>query len=170
MVIIFSNRKSKTEKELIKILTNCGADLFTDNTVINTNGNFVATSVYKHINISSKKGIALILDDTLKFKNQKLPYSFLGLCEDQNITALKLLKNNHVLTITCGNNCRNTVTISSFSNKNVVVTIQRTITDLNGKLIYPADYNITLKDNYSSEAVMFGVIILLMHGITPKLF
>ena len=70
MVILFSNRKSKLEKEILEILIACGADFISDKSVISTGSFFTATVCYKKTKIDAKKAIILILDDSEKFKNQ----------------------------------------------------------------------------------------------------
>lgn len=170
MVILFSNRNNKTEKELIEILTACGADFISDKRISATGGFFTVVSAYKRCDIKIKKGIAVILDDTEKFKKQSLPKNFIGICEDINFSALEIFENNNTNVITHGNNHKNTLTISSFNEKSLVITLQRTIINIYGEKIYPTDYKIILKKNYSKEAVMCAVAILLLNRIEPKSF
>ena len=162
MVILFSNRKSKLEKEILEILITCGADFISDRLVISTGGFFTATVCYKKTQINAKKAIILILDDSEKFKNQILPLGVIGICEDTNQNALNIFKENKVPVITCGNNHKNTITISSIENNQYILTLQRQITDLKGNVILPTDYKITLDNKYSPEAVMLcGAVLCL---------
>ena len=170
MVILFSNRKNKTEKELIEILTACGADFISDKRISATGGFFTVVSSYKPCEFEIKKGIAVILDDTEKFKKQNLPNNIIGICEDINFSALETFKNNKTKVITYGNNHKNTLTVSSFNENSLVITLQRTIKNIYGEKIYPTDYKIVLKKNYSKEAVMCAVAILLLNRIEPKTF
>lgn len=170
MVILFSNRKNKTEKDVIEILTACGADFVSDKTVSASGGYFTVAACYKVINLKIKKGIAVIIDDTEKYDKQYLPMSVTGICEDGNLKALEIFEHNSIPVITCGNNHKNTLTISSINGKNIVVTLQRTVTDIYGKKMYPADFKIKLKKNYLKEAILLSVAILLLCGTEPKEF
>ncbi len=164
MVLLFSNRKNKLEKEIIQILTAFGADVISDKFISASGGFFTVTICYKRTDINIKKGIALLLDDTRRFANQELPLGIIGVCEDRNETALKLFKTNGLPVITCGNNPKNTLTISSVENNNYLVTLQREIIDIKGNVVYPADYKITLQKQYSAEAVMLSCGVLCLIG------
>lgn len=165
MVILFSNRKSKLEKEILEILIACGADFVSDKSVVSAGGFFTATVCYKKTQIDAKKAIILIIDDSEKFKNQKLPLDVIGICEDVNFNALQVFKYNKVPVITCGNNHKNTITLSSIENNQYILTLQRQITDLKGNRILPTDYKITLDKKYSPEAVMLsGAVLCLVNN------
>ncbi len=110
-------------------------------------------------------GIVLNIDDTHRFEKQKLPQSLVGVCEDNNQTALKIFKANGLPVITCGNNPKNTLTISSIDNNSYVVTLQREIIDINGNMVYPADYKFSFDKTYSSQAVMLSCAVLCLLGI-----
>lgn len=160
MVIIFSNRKSKLEKEIVEILIACGADVISDKSVVSAGGFFTLAICYKKTEITSKKAIAIFVDDSTKFINQVLPDEVIGICEDKNINALENFKRNKVAVVTCGNNPKNTITLSSIEDGNYILTLQRQITNLKGNILYPADYKITLEKQYSPEAVMLSGAVL----------
>ncbi len=167
MVLLFSNRNSKLEKEIIEILTAYGANLISDKEVYSVGGFFNVTPRYKHTKINIKKGIVVILDDTEKYSNQIFPQEIIGICEDTNSNALKIFKNNGVPVVVCGNNPKNTLTISSIDNKDFLITLQREIIDVNGKILYPADFKMCFNKLYSPQAVMICCGILNIIGIKP---
>ena len=167
MVILFADRKSKTEKEIIEILTLFGASYISDKTVCSIEGAFTVVSEYKSISLKLDNGIAVICDITDRFKNQHFPKGIIGICEDTNIKALNLFLKNHTPVISCGMSGKNTVTLSSIDNNIPLITLQRRITDLNGKIIEPAEFKITLNKTYSPFAVMASVAILLLEGQIP---
>ena len=170
MVIIFSNRKNKLLNEITEILTVCGADFISDKTVNSADGHFTVFVTFKAIEIKIKKGIALILDDTEKYNEQILPFGVLGICESTNIKAIEIFERNKTQVITCGNNHKNTFTLSSINENDWVITLQRVIEDINGKTLYPADYKINIEKKYSCDAVLISLAILLLNGIEPKEF
>lgn len=170
MVVLFSNRNNKIEKELIEILTACGADYISDKQISATGGFFTVVSFYKTAELNIKKGIALILDDTEKYYKQTFANDFIGICEDINVAAIKIFEKNSIPVITYGNNHKNTITVSSMEDKELLITLQRKLKNIYGEDIYPADYKITLKKPYLKETVMCAATILLLNGKEPKKF
>lgn len=170
MVLLFSGRKNKTEKEIISILCKYGANYISDKIVSSSNGSFTIVSEYKITDVNMQNGIAIFIDDSKRFENQELPYSILGICEENNINALNTFKQNGVSVISCGMNCKNTVTLSSSNSLSTLVTLQRVIFDNNGNEIEPGEYIIKLTNDYSPFSIMASATILILHGITPKIF
>ncbi len=170
MVILFSSRHSKIEAEITEILQKHGANRISDKLVLENDGKLTLISVYKKTEISVKKGIAVFLEENERFANQKLPKGILGICQENNKTALKAMKNSNIPVITCGANHKNTVSLSSISDIGFQATVQRSITNINGKIIDPGEYNLKLSKKYSLFAVMVSFCILLIYGITPSNF
>lgn len=170
LVILFADRKSRTEKDIIEILTFAGAGYISDKTVCSGEGVFTVVSEYKNIDLKLNKGIAVICDRTDRFDRQALPSGIIGICEDTNQSALSLFFKNKIPVISCGMGGKNTITISSLEENTLFATLQRSITDMHGSIIEPAEFKIKLNKCYSPFAVMASVAILLLHGITPKEF
>ncbi len=170
MVILFSGRKSRTEKEIIEILTKHGATYISDKFVAENQGLFTIISTYKKTDISLNKGIAVFIDDTDRFNQQTFPIGIIGICEDSNIKALELFKKSHNAVISCGINSKNTVTLSSINDDGLLASLQRTVTDNCGNQIYPSEFKIKLTKEFSPFAVMASVAVLLLNGIVPTEF
>jgi len=170
MVILFSGRKSETEKEIIEILCSYGGDYISDKTVRREKGFFTVISEYKKTDLKLKKGIALILDDTERFEGQIFPQGIIGICEDTNQKALQLFEKSKVPVISCGMSSKNTVTLSSLNSETLLTALQRTVTDITGKDIEPGEFKIRLTKGYHPFSVMASVAVLLLFGISPKEF
>lgn len=170
MVLLFANRKSKTEKEIIEILKSFGGNYISDKSVHTINGLFTIISEYKPAELNLNRGIAIFCDETERFKKQILPKGFIGICQEHNSFALEVFKSNKVPVIICGMNPINTITLSSLTKDFYVISLQRTITDNKGNEIMPCEYKIKLKKQYSPLSVMFSVAILLLNGFYPKEF
>lgn len=170
MVILFSGRKNKLEKEIIEILTKHGGSYISDKFVSENQGVFTFLSVYKKSEIKLKKGVAVFIDNTDRFENQVLPIGIIGICEDTNQKALKIFKENNIAVISCGINNKNTITLSSYNSKNLLATLQRTLTDSLGNEIDPSEYKISLTKEYQPFSIMASIAILLLSGIAPKEF
>ena len=170
MVILFSERKSRIEKEIIDILTFTGADYISDKTVCSREGIFTIISEYKKTELNVNRGIAVFCDNTDRFKNQTFPKGIIGICEDTNINALELFKQSNTPIISCGLNGKNTVTLSSFIDNTLLVTLQRNITNFYDTEIEPCEFKIKLNKSYSPFSVLTSATILMLKGITPKEF
>lgn len=170
MVILFSGRKSKTEKEIIEILTKHGGNYISDKFVSENEGKFTIISVYKKTEIKLKKGIAIFIDETDRFKKQTFPIGIIGICEDNNLSALQLFKQSNNAVISCGISAKNTVTLSSFNSETLLASLQRSLIDNCGNPIDPCELKIKLTKNYSSFSIMASIAVLLLNGITPQQF
>ena len=170
MVILFSERKNHTEREIIEILTSFGGNYISDKKIEKNGELFTIVSEYKKTDLKIKGGIAIILNATERFKGQKFPKGITGICEDINRDAFELLKKSKIPLISCGMNPKSTVTLSSINKDTVSVFLQRIITDINGNDIEPFEFKIKLKKSYSQFSLLSSAVILLIYGITPKEF
>lgn len=170
MVILFSERKSRTEKEIIEILTSFGGNYISDKTVQSNTGLFTVISEYKKTDLKLNRGTALILDNSKRFEGQQFPQGIIGICEDVNQKAFELFQKSGISVISCGMNSKSTLTLSSLSTDTVLASLQRIITDNNGKEIEPFEFKIKLKKNYNPFSVTASAVILLIYGIIPKEF
>ena len=170
MVVIFSSRKNKTEKEIIEILTNHGGDYISDKKVFTSSGKFTVISEYKKADIKIDSGVAIIPDETNRFYEQTFNKGLIGICENSNKPALTVFEKNKIPIISCGNNSKNTITLSSINDDNILLSLQRTITSLSGFEISPCELNIKLTKKYTPFSVMASAAVLLLHSIEPKQF
>ena len=170
MVILFSGRKSAVERDIIEILSGCGANYISDKAVTSGDGGFTIISEYKKTEINLKNGIAVFIDDTDRFNNQTFPKGIIGICEDSNQKALEIFKNSNIPVISCGMSAKNTVTLSSINSETLLAALQRTVTDCTGNEVDPGEFKIKLKKSYAPFAVMASTAVLLLNGITPKAF
>lgn len=170
MVILFSGRNNKIEKEIIEILTGCGANYISDKAVFSGSEPITIISEYKKTDLKIKKGIAVLIDDTDRFKNQTFPPSVIGICEENNLKAIELFSKNPIPVICCGMGTKNTITLSSINSDTLLTTLQRTVTDIKGNEIEPEEFKIKLKKNYQPFSVMASVAVMLLCGVIPKEF
>ncbi|MBR4123136.1 MAG: hypothetical protein IKT93_01810 [Clostridia bacterium] len=169
MVLLFADRKSREENEIAEILKHYNTKHISDKEIC-WGSAFSVITLHKSVEIKAKKGIAVFCNDTERFKNQILPQGFIGICEDNNKSALNILKINNIPVISCGMNSKNTITLSSINSNTLVTGLQRTVFDLNYNEILPTELKIKLKENYKPFSVMVSVGILLLNGIIPDEF
>ena len=170
LVILLSERKSKNEKEITEILKKYGANHYTDKTIFEGKNGFTCINIYKPTELLVKNALAVFIEKTTKFNKQKFPISIIGVCEDSNKNALENFKKWGNAVITCGINNKNTLTISSFSENSVLVTLQRSVIDLMGNRIEPCEFKIRLSKQYNPYSVLSSVAILILLGINPTEF
>lgn len=162
MVILFSKRKSPVQKEIAEILYKFGGNFIGDKSVRLSQGEFTVLSVTKPYDLDLKEAVVIFCDENEKFEKQVLPKGIIGICEAENKTALKILKRNSVAAITCGNGAKNTVTIASITPDTAIISLQRTLFNLKGRKIEPADFKIKPPKNCSSFSIMAAVTALLL--------
>ena len=170
MVILFSDRKSKTEKEIIKILMNCGVGYVSDKIINYSKNGLTVISEYKPTALNVKRGIAVITENTACFEKQFFPKGIIGICESENKNALKVFENNKTPVITCGMNPKSTVTFSSINNDSILLSLQRTVKGINRTETEPQEIKIKLNHKYETFSVMASAVILLLYGKKPTEF
>ena len=168
MVILFSRCKSTVQKEIADILYKFGGDLIEDKRIKLGSGDFTVLSVTKPQQLLLKNSIVVFCDENEKFENQVLPKGIIAICDSQNKIALGILKKNGVAAVTCGNSSKNTVTIASITDNSAIISLQRTLYDIKGKKIEPADFKIKLPPKFSPFSVMAAVAVLLLCGKAKK--
>ncbi len=170
VVILLSERKSKIEKEIIEILQKYGGNHISDKNITETQSKFTIITVYKKTEITLNKGAVVFVEKTHRFKEQKFPIGIIGICEEKNKTAFETFKKSNNAVITCGINNKNTVTLSSINKDNLLITLQRSLIDINGNHIYPCEFKIKLTKAYAPFSIMSAATVLLLNGITPQEF
>lgn len=170
MILLFSDKKSKCEEEIIEILKKYGGNYISNKTVYSQNGSFTIISINKPVKIETDTGIAVILDKCDKFNNQDIPCGFIGVCENNNKNALQIIKKNNLPVICCGMNPKSTITFSSMEDNIILASLQRTIMNIKFKKTEPTDFKIKLDKNYNPFSVMASLAILLLNDISPDKF
>lgn len=92
----------------------------------------------------------------------------IGICSDSDPYALSLLCESQTPVITCGMSSHNTVTLSSRTDTDCSVTLQRAVKRIDGKSTEPAEYPIILTSAHQPFTVMAASAIMLLNGATPE--
>lgn len=167
MVIMFCESKSKIAKEIAEILTSYGADHITDSKVEQNTGRFILISKTKPCKLGLNNAAIIFCTKSDKFKNQMLPKGVIGICDEDDRTALKILSQSNIPVITCGMNQKNTVTLSSLNENIWHISLQRNIQGINAVKIIPSEFKIKLKKQYNPFSILAAVTALLINGIKP---
>lgn len=164
MIVILSDKKSRTEKEISEFLYAHGGDFISDRVIHRSCGSFTVIELHRKTNLKIDKGIIIITGSCENFGEQRLPPGMLGICEYGNRGALTLFKKNRIPVIGCGMDSRSTVTISSFSENTLIVSLRRTVTDINGIELEPSELKLNLNTEYKSFSAMAAATALLLLG------
>ncbi len=147
MVVILSDKENSVEKEIARLL--CGIELI---------------SVKGEADITLDKGIIIMTDEGKCFQSLKLNKDIIGICSDTNSSALSLFKRNGLPIITCGTGSKNTLTVSSIREKSLMLSLQRSIKDLKGRIIEPLEIK-TECDAEDCFSVMAVTAVRLIYGV-----
>lgn len=170
MVLLLSDRKNKCENEIIEILQKYGAQHISDKFVGDGKCDFTILSIYKKCELKIDKGIAVFLDNKDRFTNQKIPVGIVGICEEDNLSALEILKQNKIATVCCGMGSKNSLTLSSIGSDYLYTCLQRSLQNSSGEIIEQGEFKIRLTKSYLPFSVMASAAVLLLEGITPLEF
>ena len=170
MVILLSDRRNKCEAEIIEILKKYGARCISDKYVIDGKTGLTILSLYKNSDIQIDKGVVVFLDNGARFIKQKLPVGIVGICEENNQSALDILKRNKIEAVCCGMGSKNSITLSSIGSNQLFTCLQRGLQSSSGEIIEQGEFKIKLTKNYKPFSVMASTAILLLEGITPISF
>lgn len=115
-----------------------------------------------HTNIFS--GIVIFKN---KFYCNKDTYlkGFIPILDSQNTKAVNLLKNNFSIAITCGLSLKDTLYPSSINYPNNIISLQRDILTVSGKVTEAHDFKVTLKKPTSIFTMLSICGVLLLSDI-----
>ncbi|HIT53019.1 MAG TPA: hypothetical protein IAD07_03675 [Candidatus Fimivicinus intestinavium] len=87
-----------------------------------------------------------------------------AILETENEAAARRLLHTGSTALTCGLTARDTLTLSSISDTAPVVSIQRTITMLNGRILEPCEKRVRLHTPLAGYALLSACAVLLLAG------
>ena len=165
MIIVLSDKKTDFEDSFTKILHGCKAAIISDSEVTEGISPLCVVSRHKTSKITMNKGAVVLGECLWNFKNQHLPSSIIGICSENNLTGLKLLKSNNLPIITCGMGRKNTLTVSSNEKDSALLCLQRSITDINGNTVEPCEIKVLKKSPYNCYSLLAATAVMLIYGI-----
>lgn len=88
------------------------------------------------------------------------------LVNTDDTAAISTLQQQKAYVITYGFNSKATLTASSVNENQMVLCLQRSIVDLDGREIEPQEFSVSLLGKYEPEIVMLAVAIFILSGIS----
>lgn len=165
MVVILSGKENSAEREITSLLGKLGFGVITENFIKESQKEITVISLKKPCDIVLTGGIVIMTDDTDTFKNQKLPQGMTGVCMDTNLAALKLFKENNVPIITCGTGNKNTLTVSSITEKGLMLSLQRSITDIKGNITEPKEIKTVAANIENYFPILAVTAVMIYYGL-----
>ena len=94
-----------------------------------------------------------------------IPDGFLCAFEPQNQRAAALLRAAGAAAVTCGMCAKDTLSISSLDYGAAALSLQRSITTLDGDVVEPRDITVELHSTVSPRQMLAVCMVLLMAGV-----
>lgn len=110
----------------------------------------------------SNKGIFVFKNAVEIKENIKIPDNFTAILPAYNSNAAAILQKINVFAITCGTSPRDTVSMSSFENLKSVVSLQRSIKNINGNIVEPHEFIVNLKRKTGLYPLLAASTVLLL--------
>lgn len=143
-----------------------GIELFSKNCIYSTcsNPKFIIYEDKIVPKIDTPNSIVIFKNHFYTNENSSIK-NCIPILNSQNVNAVRFLKNNVSIAITCGLSLRDTLSPSSINFPNNIVTLQRDILTVSGKVIEPHDLKVTLKKSMSMFNILSLCGVLLLSDI-----
>jgi len=113
------------------------------------------------IELDAPSGIIIFLNK-ISLHGPDIPNGFVAVTESSNHEALELLSKSETKTITCGMAAADTVTLSSVKEDSAVISLQRHIKTLTGKVLEPGDFPVKLFNKVAEYPLAAAAAVLLL--------
>ena len=166
-VFLCGNNNTALNKNFHNILDKYGGiELFSRNNVYSTcsNPRFIIYENKVVPNVKSKNGIVIFNNQFYTNENSYIK-NCIPILNSQNLNAVRFLKNSFSIAITCGLSLRDTLCPSSIDFPNNIITLQRDILSISGKVIEPHDFRVTLSKPISMFDILSLCGVLLLSDI-----
>ncbi len=131
--------------------------IIVENNEINISGNKYLINFDSQKALNNRSSVYLFGGKRFN-KNIKIPEESICICSSTDTKALCFLFNKKVSVITCGLSTTDTFTYSSFE-ENKIISLQRPIATLNGKLLEPFEFENAFSLKNDEEILLFNSLI-----------
>lgn len=169
-LVLYGDIKDKSiTSKLCRVLSDYGGVLYFSDTKAVKYGKFSDNSfiVYECDNIQE----ITIPSSIVIFKNKqtsehiiKITDSAICITESSNQKAITSIRGNNSPCISCGMSSNDSVTLSSISDTEAIISIQRSLTDIGGNVIEPCDITVKLKQFCDGFSLLSIFCILILSG------
>ena len=115
--------------------------------------------------IGLERGIILFRNSIEPQDPVFIPPGFLCVLETKNARAAALLKDTGCTAVTCGTSPQDTLSIAALEEGSAVVSLQRTLETLDGKMLEPHDFTVKCPEARSPHQLLTICAALLISGV-----
>ena len=150
-LILYGDIKDKSiTSKLCRVLSNYGGVLYFSDTKAMKYGDFsdITFTIYECDNlheINIPHSIVIFKSKQTTDCTIKLCDTVISITESSNQRAITAISGNNNPCVSCGMSCNDTITLSSISDSDAIISVQRSITDIKGNIIEPCDITVKLK-------------------------
>lgn len=168
-VLVLGDRSEKifTDK-LCRILSGFGGVLgfYNDCVIESAENNEFLLFECEYIERIDRANVILVFKSKQHCRRLRLKLSehAISIVGEENERALQMLNGSTAPVLTCGMSSKDTLTLSSVSENNAVVSLQREIRDFNGNIIEPCEIQIIHDEPFSKFELLAACAVLLLAG------
>lgn len=170
-VIIYGDEKEKETGETIKrSLSHYGEVHYykSGETIFSSGGErgpFLIYELKEPHRLEGIKGLFIFKDKFSEFPLNLKDSEIMPVVSAQNPSAAELLNGTGKIAITCGTSQKDTLSIASLGLTTAVVSLQRYLTTISGRVIEPHDFQVKLKKETQVYPLLVACAALLMAEI-----
>lgn len=117
--------------------------------------------------LSVSKGL-LLLKNSCSCRELSLPSGIWAVLESDNHSGACALRHQPSPVISCGCSARDTLSLASIEDETAVLSLQRSVFTLNGKLVEPHDFSVSLQSRRHPHQILPVAMALLLCGIPTE--
>lgn len=118
--------------------------------------------------VDSARTIAVLGCDLTRCPQLVLPAGTRLLLSGQNPVHTQFAGQSRLTPLDCGLSLRDSLTLSSHTDSEAVVTLQRTVEDLWGRTVEPRDLPLTLEEERAAQLLLYFGGICLLTGLASR--
>ncbi len=111
------------------------------------------------------RGVLLFKGSCMAKERLRVPEGVRCVADSGNRSAMRLLQEAGAPAITCGTSARDTLSAASLEYGRAVLSLQRSIVTLGGKLLEPHDFGVGVAGGSLSREILPVSLVLLLSGI-----
>ncbi|HEX2986497.1 MAG TPA: hypothetical protein VHO71_06770 [Caproiciproducens sp.] len=115
--------------------------------------------------IKIENGILLFKNSFDSQEPAHVPVGFSCILESKNFHAAAILQETGAAAITCGTSSKDTISIAGLEENNAVLSLQRSVMTINGDLVEPHDFKVTVHSGIGPHRILAVCTVLLILGI-----
>lgn len=118
--------------------------------------------------IGMPKGILILKNKLGETMPAAVPDEFVCVIGSQNAQAANMLRGCKASVVTCGTGPKDTLSLAGLDTTAACVSLQRNMVTLDGQLLEPHDFSVTLTQRRTPEQILAVSAVLLLSGIDSE--